>query len=90
MNITDTRVRVLKRDSRLRAVASVTIDNVLVIHDIKVIEGDKGWFIAMPSRQTADGEYRDIVHPLNTETRQELQEIILAEYRAAVEAEGNV
>ncbi len=90
MNITDTRVRVLKRDSRLRAVASVTIDNVMVIHDIKVIEGDKGWFIAMPSRQTADGEYRDIVHPLNTETRQMLQDTILAEYKAAVEAESDV
>ena len=88
MNITDTRVRVLKRDSRLRAVASVTIDNVMVIHDIKVIEGDKGWFIAMPSRQTADGEYRDIVHPLNTETRQELQETILEAYKAAASAES--
>lgn len=87
MNITDIRVRVLKRESRLRAVASVTIDNVLVIHDIKVIEGDKGWFIAMPSRRTQEGEYRDVVHPLNTETRQELQNLIVEKYNEAVLAE---
>lgn len=88
MNITDVRVRVLTRDSRLRGIASITIDNDLVVHDIKIIEGDKGWFIAMPSRQTADGEYRDVVHPLNTETRLMLQELVLAKYREAVEAES--
>ena len=63
--------------------ASVTLDNEFVIHDIKVIEGDKGLFIAMPSRRSADGEYRDIAHPINTETRKHLQEIVLDAYENA-------
>ena len=62
------RVRVIKKDdSKLKAVASITIDECFVVHDIKVIEGSQGYFIAMPSRKTPDGEYKDIVHPLNTE-----------------------
>jgi stage V sporulation protein G len=65
----------------MRAVVSVTIDNAFVVHDIKVIEGDKGLFIAMPSRKTTDGEYRDIAHPINSETREHLQTLILDAYR---------
>ena len=64
----------------MKAVVSITIDNEFVIHDIKVIEGDKGLFIAMPSRKSADGEYRDIAHPINSETRTKIQDLILAKY----------
>jgi len=71
---------VTKEDSKLKAVASFTIDNVFVVHDVKVIEGNNGNFIAMPSKQAPSGEYRDIVHPLNTETREQLISAILAAY----------
>lgn len=84
MKISDVRVRVVKKDdSKLRAVASITIDECFVVHDIKVIEGNQGYFIAMPSRKTPDGEYKDIVHPLNTETREEIRAAILAEFEKA-------
>ena len=78
MKISDTRVRIVKKDdSKLKAVASVTFDDCFVVHDIKVIEGTEGYFIAMPSRKTNDGEYKDIAHPIKTETREELIRIIL-------------
>ena len=78
MKITDVRVRIVKKDdSKLKAVASVTFDDCFVVHDIKVIEGTEGYFIAMPSRKTNDGEYKDIAHPIKTETREELIRIIL-------------
>ena len=81
MNITDIRIRlVTKDDSKLKAVASFTIDNAFVVHDVKVIEGSNGLFIAMPSKQAPSGEYRDTVHPLNTETREQLSSAILAAY----------
>lgn len=78
MRISDVRVRLVKKDdSKLKAVASVTFDDCFVVHDIKVIEGNEGYFIAMPSRKTNDGEYKDIAHPINTETREELISVIL-------------
>ncbi|MBP3807875.1 MAG: septation regulator SpoVG [Eubacterium sp.] len=80
MEITDVRVRRVAKDGKMKAVVSITIDNEFVIHDIKVIEGDKGLFIAMPSRKSADGEYRDIAHPINSETRTKIQDLILAKY----------
>ena len=81
MVITDVRVRIVKKDdSKLKAVASITFDDCFVVHDIKVIEGTEGCFIAMPSRKTADGEYKDISHPIKTETREELIKVILAAY----------
>ena len=81
MKITDVRIRlVTKEDSKLKAVASFTIDNAFVIHDVKIIEGANGNFIAMPSKQAPSGEYRDIVHPLNTETREQISSAILAAY----------
>ena len=81
MNITDIRIRlVTKEDSKLKAVASFTIDNAFVVHDVKIIEGNNGNFIAMPSKQAPSGEYRDIVHPLNTETREQISSAILAAY----------
>ena len=79
MTITDVRVRKIAKDGKMKAIVSVTFDNEFVVHDIKVIEGEKGLFIAMPSRKTADGEYRDIAHPINSDTRQQLQEMILNE-----------
>ena len=81
MQITDIRVRVVSKDSKMKAVVSVTFDNAFVVHDIKVIEGEKGLFIAMPSKKTPDGEYRDIAHPLHGEMRAMLQEAILEEFR---------
>lgn len=81
MNITDIRIRlVTKDDSKLKAVASFTIDDAFVVHDVKVIEGANGYFIAMPPKRTPSGEYRDIVHPLNTETREMISSAILAAY----------
>ena len=81
MKISDVRVRIVKKDdSKLKAVASVTFDDCFVVHDIKVIEGNEGYFIAMPSRKTADGEYKDVAHPIKTETREELIKVILDAY----------
>ena len=87
MQITDIRVRTVDSEGKMRAVVSITIDSVFVIHDIKVIEGEKGMFIAMPSRKAADGEYRDIAPPINTETREELQKMILDKYYETVSAQ---
>ena len=80
MQITDVRIRLIAKEGKLKAVASITIDNEFVVHDIKVIEGEKGLFIAMPSKKSADGEYRDIAHPINSETRSKLEQIILDQY----------
>ena len=85
MNITDVRVRKITKEGKMKAVVSVTLDNEFVIHDIKVIEGDKGMFIAMPSRRSADGEFRDIAHPINTATRDHLQAVVLEAYEKAEE-----
>lgn len=84
MQITDVRVRKITKESKMKAVVSITLDNEFVVHDIKVIEGDKGLFIAMPSRRAGDGEYRDIAHPINTDTREKLQSIILERYEEAM------
>ena len=81
MQITDVRVRKVTKEGKLRAVVSITIDDVFVVHDIKVIEGEKGLFIAMPSRKASDGEYRDIAHPINSETRDKIQSLILEKYQ---------
>ncbi len=83
MNITDVRVRKVSKDGKMKAVVSITIDNEFVVHDIKVIEGEKGLFIAMPSRKATDGEYRDIAHPINSETRDRIQNLILKKYEEA-------
>ncbi len=81
MKITDVRVRKVEKEGKMRAVVSITIDEVFVVHDIKVIEGVKGLFIAMPSRKASDGEFRDIAHPINSETRDMIQNIILEAYQ---------
>ena len=86
MQITDVRVRKITKEGKMKAIVSITIDDEFVVHDIKVIQGDKGLFIAMPSRKAADGEYRDIAHPINTETRERLQRMILEKYQESLEA----
>lgn len=91
MQITDIRVRKVSKEGKMKAVVSITFDDEFVIHDIKVIEGEKGLFIAMPSRKASDGEYRDIAHPINSDTRTKIQDLILSEYEkvaAEVEAES--
>ena len=78
-------MRKVAKDGKMKAVVSVTIDDEFVVHDIKVIEGEKGLFIAMPSRKASDGEYRDIAHPINSETRDYVQKIILEKYEEALQ-----
>ena len=86
MQITDVRVRkVVAKEGKLKAVVSITIDDEFVVHDIKVIEGEQGLFIAMPSRKSADGEYRDTAHPINSATRERLQKMILESYEVAMQ-----
>lgn len=84
MKITDVRVRKITKEGKMKAIVSITIDDEFVVHDIKVIEGEKGLFIAMPSKKAADGEYRDIAHPINQTTRENIQGIILDRYEQAL------
>ncbi|MBE5869036.1 MAG: septation protein SpoVG [Lachnospiraceae bacterium] len=84
MKITDVRVRKITKEGKMRAIVSITIDDEFVVHDIKVIEGEKGLFIAMPSKKATDGEYRDIAHPINSSTRDAIQRIILDAYDQAL------
>ena len=88
MIITDVRIRKVEKEGKMKAVVSITIDEEFVVHDIKVIEGEKGLFIAMPSRKAADGEYRDIAHPINSETRERIQKLILDKYQENIDAEA--
>lgn len=81
MQVTDVRIRKVDKDGKMKAVVSITFDGEFVIHDIKVIEGEKGLFIAMPSRKTVDGEYRDIAHPIRSTTREIIQNTILEKFR---------
>ena len=87
MQITDVRVRKVAKEGKLKAVVSITMDEEFVVHDIKVIEGEKGLFIAMPSKRALDGEYRDIAHPINSGTRDMIQKLILGKYQEMLEAE---
>lgn len=87
MNITDVRVRRVAKEGKMKAVVSITSDEEFVVHDIKVIEGEKGLFIAMPSRKATDGEYRDIAHPINSATRERIQNIILEKYEQVLAEE---
>lgn len=87
MQITDVRIRKVEKEGKMKAVVSITIDEEFVVHDIKVIEGDKGLFIAMSSRKAADGEYRDIAHPINSDTRERIQTLILQKYQETMAAE---
>ena len=84
MEITDVRIRKIEQtEGKLRGVASITIDDAFVVHDIKVIQGDRGLFIAMPSRKTSEGDYRDIAHPITSPARDKIQQAILDAYEKA-------
>ena len=85
MQITDIRIRRIAKEGKMKAVVSITFDNAFVVHDIKIIEGEKGLFIAMPSRKAADGEYRDIAHPINSDTRDTVQSMVLSRYEELME-----
>lgn len=89
MEITDVRVRKVTKDGKMKAVVSITIDNEFVVHDIKVIEGEKGLFIDMPSRKAGDGEYRDIAHPINSQIRNKIQTMVLEKYEDALKEESS-
>ena len=80
MNITDVRIRKVEKEGKMKAVVSITIDNEFAVHDIKIIEGEKGLFIAMPSRRNAEGDYRDVAHPINSDVRQHIQQLIMDKY----------
>lgn len=88
MKVTDVRVRKITNEGKMRAVVSITLDDEFVVHDIKVIEGEKGLFIAMPSKKGNDGEYRDIAHPISAATRTEVQRLILEKYEEALKEFG--
>lgn len=89
MQITDVRVRKVTKEGKMKAIVSITLDDEFVVHDIKVIEGEKGPFIAMPSKKAADGEFRDIAHPINSATREHIQNIILEKYAKVLEEESS-
>jgi stage V sporulation protein G len=80
VQITDVRLRRVNGEGRMKAIASITIDGEFVVHDIRVIDGNNGMFVAMPSKKTPDGEFRDIAHPISSETRQKIQDAVLEEY----------
>ena len=87
MTITDVRIRKITKEGKMKAIVSITLDDEFVVHDIKVIDGEKGLFIAMPSRKTTTGEYKDIAHPINSQTREQIQGMILKEYNRALAEE---
>jgi len=87
MTITDVWVRKVTKEGKLKAIVSITLDDEFVVHDIKVIEGEKGLFIAMPSKKATDGEFRDIAHPINSSTREKIQSIILDKYQQSLDEE---
>ncbi|WPX08626.1 septation regulator SpoVG [Anaerocellum danielii] len=84
MQVTDVRIRKITNEGRMKAIVSVTFDNCFVVHDIKVIEGQNGLFIAMPSRKTPEGEFKDIAHPINQETRDMVQKAVIEKYEAVI------
>lgn len=88
MEVTDVRLRRVNTDGRMRAIASITLDDEFVVHDIRVIDGNNGLFVAMPSKRTPDGEFRDIAHPINSGMRNKIQDAVLAEYHRLGEEEA--
>ncbi|WP_087974031.1 septation regulator SpoVG [Oceanobacillus rekensis] len=88
MEVTDVRLRRVNTEGRMRAIASITLDQEFVVHDIRVIDGNNGLFVAMPSKRTPDGEFRDIAHPINSGTRSKIQDAVLEEYRRVGESDS--
>lgn len=89
LKVTDVRIRKITEEGKMKAIVSVTLDDEFVVHDIKIIDGQNGLFIAMPSRKMADGEFRDIAHPINAETRKKIQDAIFQEYEKVLASESN-
>jgi stage V sporulation protein G len=87
VEVTDVRLRRVNTEGRMRAIASITLDHEFVVHDIRVIDGNNGLFVAMPSKRTPDGEFRDIAHPINSNTRSKIQDTVLEEYHRVGEME---
>ncbi|HZK25235.1 MAG TPA: septation regulator SpoVG [Oscillospiraceae bacterium] len=87
MRVTDVRIRKLNHDGKMKAIVSITLDNQFVVHDVRVIEGNNGLFVAMPSKRTPDGEFKDIAHPINSETREIIQSAVLLAYNTELERE---
>ena len=85
MNISDIRIKIVEATGKLKAVASITIDGCFVVHDIKILEGNRGLFVMMPSRKSADGIYKDVAHPINTETREMLKTVLVKAYSEKME-----
>ncbi len=81
MQLSDIRIRLCNKDTKLKAIASIIIDNAFAVHDIKIIENNKNYFVAMPSRKTPEGDYKDIAHPINSEARNMISEVILKEFK---------
>lgn len=86
MTVTDVRIRKINKEGRMRAIVSVTLDDNFVIHDVRVIEGNNGLFVAMPSKKMPDGGYKDVAHPINAETRRVIQEAVLAAYDSGLQS----
>jgi len=90
MEVTEVRLRRVSTEGRMRAIASITFDQEFVVHDIRVIDGNSGLFVAMPSKRTPDGEFRDIAHPINSNTRAKIQDAVLEEYRREGQEESKI
>lgn len=90
LQITDVRLRRVNVEGKMRAIASITINDSFVVHDVRIIEGSKGLFVAMPSKRTADGEFRDIAHPINSETREIIQEAVISAYEMNEKSEASL
>ena len=90
MEITDVRLRRVSTEGKMRAIASITINEAFVVHDVRIIDGNNGLFVAMPSKRTSDGEFRDIAHPINSETREIIQNAVIKEYEAREESEESI
>jgi len=89
MQVTDVRLRRVTSEGKMRAIASITFDDEFVVHDVRIIDGNNGLFVAMPSKRTADGEFRDIAHPINSKTREKIQDAVIQEYEAREEQESD-
>ena len=87
MRVTDVRIRKLNHEGKMKAIVSITLDDQFVVHDVRVIEGNNGLFVAMPSKRTPDGEFKDIAHPINSETREIIQSAVLLAYNEELESE---
>ncbi|MDI3534007.1 MAG: stage sporulation protein [Thermosediminibacterales bacterium] len=90
MEVTDVRIRKVSSDGKMKAIVSVTLDDEFVVHDIRIIEGQNGMFIAMPSRKTPDGQFKDIAHPITSETRKKIQDAVLDGYNQYLEKESEL